>query len=127
MRKIFEKLLLAIGIAALSGACQFERTTHIYGKVIDQNQQPVDSILVVVSGSNLSPNTLDLASTYTDENGNYEILLEVPKKYLSLSIFIPYDELNNPKYSDYTFKSQTNGSNPLIGKKTQWDFEIKHK
>lgn len=96
-------------------------------KVVDQNQEPVDSIMVVVSGSNLSPNTADLAATYTDKNGDYNILLEVPKKYLTLSVFIPYDGLNNPKYSDYTLKSQTKGSNPLIGKKTQWDFEIKDK
>nr|WP_295928997.1 hypothetical protein [uncultured Dyadobacter sp.] len=127
MRKIFEKLLLVMSIAALAIACQFERTTHIYGKVVDQDQQPVDSVLIVVSGSNLSPNTLDLASTYTDANGDYEVLLEVPKKYLTLSLSIPYDGLHNPKYSNYTLKSQTKGSNPLIGKKTQWDFQLEVK
>lgn len=127
MRKNFEKLLLVMGVVTLLTACQFERTTHIYGKVVDQDQQPVDSIMIVVSGSNLSSHTLDLASIYTDDNGDYDILLEVPKKYLTLSIFIPYDELHNPKYSDYTLKSQTKGSHPMIGKKTQWDFEIKHK
>lgn len=74
----------------------------------------------------------ELKSAYTDENGNYEISLEVPDKYLSVNVVIPYLPVRNPvfekKYkTSKIFKDgQATGNCCIssIGAKVQWDFEL---
>ncbi|NIJ54656.1 hypothetical protein [Dyadobacter arcticus] len=62
-----------------------DRTTVIYGKVTDQNHQAVDSILVVAGGL-WDFNIEVVKQIYTDENGNYELVIDVPKKYIKLNV-----------------------------------------
>lgn len=101
-----------------------DRTTVVYGKVFDENQVPVDSILVLLSGSRLK-GSIDLKSTYTDENGDYEIALEVPRKFGDIDVIIPYGD-DNPKFEKiYRQATDIKGQQrPMIGKKTQWDFKL---
>lgn len=130
MRKIFEKQLLvkgiALGLATIAMlACGHlgARTTVVYGKVFDENQVPVDSILVLLSGSRLK-GSIDLKSTYTDKNGDYEIALEVPRKFGEIDVIIPYGR-DNPKLGKiYRQATDVGQRPPRIGKKTQWDFKL---
>ncbi|SEI38749.1 hypothetical protein SAMN05216327_101134 [Dyadobacter sp. SG02] len=134
MTKIFEKQLLIKGIALSLAtmamlACGHlgDRTTVVYGRVFDQNHIPVDSIMVLLSGSRLK-GSVDLKSTYTDENGDYEIALEVPRKFGDIDVGIPYGD-DNPKFEKiYRQATDIKGQQrPMIGKKTQWDFQLEPK
>nr|WP_295929007.1 hypothetical protein [uncultured Dyadobacter sp.] len=123
---IFKKWLLLAMIALTMLACGHlgDRTTVVYGKVFDENQVPVDSIMVLLSGSKLT-GSIELKSTYTDENGNYEIALEVPRKFGQINVIIPYGD-HNPKLGKI-FRQATDIQGqrpPMIGKKTQWDFKL---
>jgi hypothetical protein len=108
-----------------------ERTTSIYGRVTDQNQQPVDSIMVEVDGMR-NLDSEELKYTYTDEDGNYELVLEVPEKYISINVLIPYLPIRNPKFQERykvekIFKNGQQTSSCCIssvGEKIQWDFEL---
>lgn len=106
-----------------------DRTTVVYGKVYDQYQQPVDSIMVQLTGSNLSISEVELESVYTDKNGQYELLVEVPKKYHNVTVDVPYFPDQNPKFqNNYKISKRIgNSSKPMIGHKTQWDFQLEPK
>ena len=121
----FKRWLLIPMIALAMLACGHlgDRTTVVYGKVFDENQIPVDSILVLLSGSRLK-GSIDLKSTYTDENGDYEIALEVPRKFGEIDVIIPYGR-DNPKLGKiYRQATDVDQLPPRIGKKTQWDFKL---
>lgn len=117
-------LLPLIALEMLACGHLGDRTTVVYGKVFDENQVPVDSIMVLLRGSKLT-GPIDLKSTYTDENGNYEIALEVPKKFGEIDVIIPYGD-DNPKFGKiYLQATDIKGQRPpMIGKKTQWDFKL---
>lgn len=126
---VFKRWLLLPMMALAMLACGHfgDRTTVVYGKVFDENQVPVDSILVQLRGSKLT-GSIELKSTYTDKNGDYEIALEVPRKFGQIDVAIPYG-LNNPKLETiYIRGDRIKGQNrPMIGKKTQWNFQLKTK
>jgi hypothetical protein len=104
-----------------------DRTTIVYGNVYDENQQPVDSIMVMVSGLKLK-GAFELKSTFTDENGDYEIVLEVPRTYGSVKVNIPYLPRNTKFEEKYKIRDRIGpSSKPMIGKKTQWDFQLEPK
>ncbi|GGC06666.1 hypothetical protein [Dyadobacter sediminis] len=110
-----------------------DRTTVIYGKVTDQNKEAVDSILVEASGLWALYNLQNIKQTYTDENGNYEMVIEVPRKYNSLDIGIPYDMIANSKFQnnyshDIVWKNGKQTYNcciASIGEKTEYNFQLK--
>ncbi|GGM83152.1 hypothetical protein GCM10010967_13570 [Dyadobacter beijingensis] len=76
-------------------SCKDNQTTVVFGKVVDQKQQPVDSIMVIATGSRAIPERLN--HTFTDSLGGYTLTIDVPKKYHTLNIFIPYLS-ENPKF-----------------------------
>lgn len=116
-----------MALAMLSCGHLGDRTTVVYGKVFDQNQQPVDSIMVLVSGLKLN-GVYDLKSTFTDENGDYEIVLEVPRTYGSVKVNIPYLPQNSKFEEKYKIRDRIGpSSRPMIGRKTRWDFELEPK
>jgi len=125
-----EKLLVATGatcflpiMALLACGHLGDRTTVVYGKVFDENQVPVDSILVQLRGAKMT-GSIELKSTYTDENGDYEIALEVPRKFGQINVTIPYGD-DNPKLEKiYRQATDVGQRPPMIGKKTQWDFKL---
>ena len=108
-----------------------DRTTTVYGTITDQNGQPVDSILVLVQGVKYLTYQ-DLASVYSDENGNYEIVMEVPKKFNSVNSGIPAIPLQNMKFEKFykgydVMKDGNSVSNccfSSIGQKTRYDFQL---
>ena len=123
---IFNSWLLLPMMALAMLACGHlgDRTTVVYGKVYDQNKLPVDSIMVLISGLKLS-GAYDLKSTFTDENGDYEITLEVPRTYGNVGVTIPYLPQNSKFEEKYKIKDRIGpSSKPMIGKKTQWDFQL---
>ncbi|OJV12436.1 MAG: hypothetical protein BGO21_06750 [Dyadobacter sp. 50-39] len=131
MKKRFEKLLLVKSIAfflpviaLLSCGHLGDRTTVVYGKVFDENHVPVDSILVQLRGAKIT-GSIELKSTYTDENGDYEIALEVPRKFGQINVVIPYGDYNPDFGKKYSQATDIGGQRPpMIGKKTQWDFKL---
>lgn len=117
-------LLPIMALAMLACGHLGDRTTVVYGKVFDENEVPVDSILVQLRGAKMT-GSIELKSTYTDENGDYEIALEVPRKYGQINVVIPYGK-DNPDFGKiYSQATDIGGqSRPMIGKKTQWDFKL---
>jgi hypothetical protein len=120
---------IVIGLLNLETACKEDRTTVVFGKVVDQNQEPVDSIMIIATGSRSIPERLN--HTFTDNNGEYTLIVDVPRRYHALNAFIPY-LAENPKYeAQYqTAKVFKNGQRTTsccfaeIGDKTRWDFEL---
>jgi hypothetical protein len=108
-----------------------DRTTVIYGTITDKNQEPVDSILVLLDGvKGFKYETLK--QVYSDEAGNYELVVEVPKKYGSVNILIPFGSMTNPKYQknykDFTLRKNDVATNnccfATVGQKTKYDFQL---
>jgi hypothetical protein len=108
-----------------------DRTTTIYGTITDHNGQPVDSILVIVDGvQGFKYETLK--QTYSDEEGNYEMVVEPARRYSGVNSGIPFDTFENIKfmrsYRDYF--SKKNGIRTgtcclaTIGEKTRYDFQL---
>jgi hypothetical protein len=125
---------MLIGSIALSHSSCFlkqDRTTVVYGSITDQKGQPVDSIMVIIQGMRaLTYETLE--KTYSDKNGNYEIVIDVPKKFHATSSLIPALPLSNPKfqrlYSSYDVLINNKPTNSCcigtVGKKTKYDFQL---
>lgn len=127
-------LCFAGALILLLFSCKEDRTTIVFGKVVDQNQQPVDSVMILVTGT-VSFNGLPILETFTGKDGTYVVNLDVPKKYRALNAFIPEFSIANPKYykSYKLSKLFRNGQQTHsrcfaeIGEKTQWDFELEPK
>jgi hypothetical protein len=124
--------ILTTSLCLLSlSSCKKDRTTIVFGKVVDQNQQPVDSIMVLASGVHFL-SVESLQSTYTDKDGNYELVINAPKRYNALTMTVPYLPVQNPKFQesyrlDKVFRDgkRTGDCCPVtINQKTQWDFEL---
>ncbi|WP_050774725.1 hypothetical protein [Dyadobacter fermentans] len=133
MKRLFQHLNLShVAVALLMlCSCKEDRTTVVFGKVIDQDQRPVDSIMVVATGSR-NFTTERIQHTFTDNDGKYTITIDVPKRYHAIHTFIPHLPAENPKYEAYyktekIFKDGVRTNNCCIvriGEKTQWDFEL---
>ncbi|MGV3601300.1 MAG: hypothetical protein ACO1N1_08840 [Dyadobacter fermentans] len=137
MERMFQHLNLshvAIALLMLLCSCIEDRTTVIFGKVVDQNQQPVDSIMILITG-NISFHGVPILQTFTGKDGTYVVNLDVARKYSALNAFIPVFSIENPKYYNHYKLSKMfkNGQQTHsccfadIGKKTQWDFELEPK
>jgi hypothetical protein len=112
-------------------SCKEDRTTVVFGKVVDQNQQPVDSIMVIATGS-WEFHSERVKHTFTDKNGEYILTIDVPRKHHALNTLIPYLPQENPKFQSLykigkIVKNGIRTNNCCIvgiGEKTQWDFEL---
>jgi len=131
-KRIFHILLHFTLIIQLSSCLlKQDRTTTVYGTITDQNGAPVDSILVLASGVEYNRETT-LKEAYSDKSGNYEMVIDVPKKYHSASSLIPALPIKNPRferlYLGYdVFKNGERTSNcctASIGEKTKYDFQL---
>jgi hypothetical protein len=133
LARLLHSASLLFGLVFLLTSCflKQDRTTVIYGTITDQNQQPVDSILVLVDGTKFLTHE-QLKQVYSDENGNYELVVEVPKKFGAVNVLIPFGSSINPKYQkNYkgkkTFRDDKFTSNccsASIGQKTKYDFQL---
>ena len=124
---------MAILATTLLSSCflKQDRTTTVYGTITDQNGEPVDSIVVIFKGvKNFKYDSLNGA--YSNSKGEFAILQEVPKKYYTVNILIPFGSSINPKFQknfkDYKiYKNDNQTSNcctASIGQKTKYDFQL---
>ncbi|MCF0071229.1 hypothetical protein LZD49_12175 [Dyadobacter sp. CY261] len=130
MKKDITKLLLPLLILTPSFSCEFKRSTCIFGKVVDQNQQPVDSIMVLAAGS-CYLHAEKLGQTFTNKKGEYVINIDVPEEYYALDLFIPSLCESPESQARYKttkiFKDRRKTASCCISKieeKTRWDFEL---
>jgi len=119
-------------ITFLVTACflHFNRTTTVYGTITDHNGDPVDSILVILAGTKFLTYEA-LKQVYSDKNGKYEIVAEVPKKFGSTDVVVPFGNDNRKFEKNYkgthatkNDKATGNCFSAIIGKKTKYDFEL---
>ncbi|KAA0991870.1 hypothetical protein [Dyadobacter aurulentus] len=119
-------------LVSLSGCGLFiDRTTVVYGTITDQNDQPVDSILVVIDGvKGFKYETLK--QVYSGEDGSYELVVDVPKRFSSTNIIIDTSPIDTAG-SERPFKRiriEKNGNRTSnccfasIGEKTKYDFQL---
>ncbi|NEU65909.1 carboxypeptidase-like regulatory domain-containing protein [Spirosoma agri] len=83
----------------LPGSCEGEnRETTIFGKVIDDQGQPVSQLPVSVSGHKkwTLSSYRTLATAYTDSSGNYSTRFVPPKEYNQLTVLLDFG-LGSPK------------------------------
>jgi hypothetical protein len=107
------------------GGIVLDRTTTIYGKVIDESRQPVDSIPIIVVAGGIGKHSGSLLTrAYTDKEGNYRIVVEVPKSSAILGIDLNAEETIN--YKDclvYLNGERVNDCCSVsAGKKANYDF-----
>ena len=73
-----------------------------------------------------------LKQVYSDKQGKYELVLDVPKKFNSVNVGIPFGLTDNPKYENnysgnYIWKNDESTNNCClapIGEKTKYDFKL---
>jgi hypothetical protein len=132
LRGVIYTILHFVLIFQLSGCfLKQDRTTVVYGSITDQKGQPVDSILIILKGvQNLKYDSL--GASYSNTNGEFEILQDVPKKYTTVNVVIPFGSYTNPNfqknyksYKIYKNDQQTNNCcTAVIGQKTKYNFEL---
>ncbi|HEY9772166.1 MAG TPA: hypothetical protein V6C71_27280 [Coleofasciculaceae cyanobacterium] len=121
-------LFLSLAFSNTIGCIREDRTTIVYGRVIDEARQPVDSILVRMYSAGFAKPGLPLGHTHTDKDGNYTLVIDVPKGYNSTTVYIP-ENINtkfSENYKDYLVyqdgQQLGNCCGASIGKKTNYDF-----
>lgn len=123
-------LLLLVACSLSSCFLKQDRTSTVYGTITDQNGKPVDSIMVIISGLKFYYST-DLSKVYSDKNGNYNVLVDVPKNFTAVDVIIPslsenYKFMKN--FSGYRItkdgKPTNNCCTASVGEKTKYDFQL---
>jgi hypothetical protein len=107
------------------------RLTTVYGKVIDQAGQPVDSVTILFAGHKGVSGGVPIKETLTDSIGSYSLMVNVPKEYLYASIRLSlrletlrnkYSSQNRLIYRDGV--EQNSCCNVTMGGKTNYDFVL---
>ena len=129
--KTYVHVLSLSVVILLMGGCSpfplFDRTTKVYGKVTDQAGQPIDSMAVIMLGHvRLSSGNVPIGQANTNSKGEYELVIDVPKRYAKVSAVIhsDYSSISN-KYLEYeVFKDGVRHSccTLVLGEKTNYDF-----
>lgn len=124
-------LLLFITISATSCFLKQDRTTTVYGTITDQNGDPVDSILVILQGGRSLSTYETVGEVYSNQDGKYELVIDVPKKFQSAHLGVPNFPSKNQKFMKYYngFIVQKDGKSTTccragIGEKTKYDFQL---
>ncbi len=128
--------LLAGGVwlaLVASGSCAIrDRVTHIYGVVMDTNQNPVEGVQIEIEA--LRRWTLNqgdvLKIVLTDKDGKYSVTVEPEKRHSRVHIINRYfvDSKLNAKYESYY--PMMNGQHishccpAAIGQKTEYNFTL---
>ena len=129
--KAIANVLVLLSVFLMIGGCNpfplFDRTTNVYGKVTDQVGQPIDSMAVIMLGHvRLSSGNVPIGQASTNSKGEYELVIDVPKRYAKVSAVIhsDYSSISN-KYLEYeVFKDGVRHSccTLVLGEKTNYDF-----
>ena len=144
-RRIF---LIALGVmpSLILSACKKDElpktATVITGKVIDENNKPVEGWELMFYGSKL--NGISSMSTFqeqilTDSNGMFSFSITIPPETVIVR-FAPlgfrFDDKLNRKNSDYLIFIEIGGkfeprikdeAYPIIGKENTYNYQIKKK
>jgi hypothetical protein len=132
LRGVIYTILHFVLIFQLSGCfLKQDRTTVVYGTITDEKGQPVDSIMVIVSGIEFYHST-NLSKVYSDKEGQYNILVDVPKKFDVVDVIITSSSPENTKYrkefNGYKTKKDdaltNNCCTASVGQKTKYDFQL---
>jgi hypothetical protein len=120
------KSVLMVSLIGLFISCGpfFDRVTVIYGTVKDEKGLPVDSIIVSLSAGYKGRVMMETSS---DENGEFQMTMDVPLKFVMLEVFIGFG--GNPKFQKFYqyAKGKKNSQNSniiMIGKKNEYQFEL---
>ena len=131
--KTIRRLLICLCLTFSLSHCflKQDRTTVVYGTITDERGQPVDSILVAIDGvKGFKYETLK--QVYSGADGSYELVVDVPRKYGSANILIPFGLVDNPKFErnyegfslEKNDKPTRNCCTASIGNKTKYDFQL---
>lgn len=109
-----------------------KRVTTVTGRVINEAEEPVDSARVFMTSIGFIRGGIPIGDvTYTDADGNFELVVDVPKEYKRVSVGISFNHslAFSNKYKDYTYnqRDMNTGSTccPVkIGSKTTYDFTL---
>ncbi|MFB9292027.1 carboxypeptidase-like regulatory domain-containing protein [Persicitalea jodogahamensis] len=126
--------LSVVALVILNQGCkpkEIARLTTVYGKVTDQAGQPVDSVTILFAGHKGVTGGIPIDETLTDSTGAYELVVDVPRKYLYASIV---SSLNfEPLRSKYSSQNRLIFMNDVqqgscctvtLGGKTKYDFVL---
>ena len=133
MKRLIKLWLYAAGVLLLTEGCFYDptksRTTTVFGTVTDfDTKLPVDSVEIAIDGEKgiLGSVSRPLKTVFTDANGKYNVVVDAPKEFHSLTVVNLWDRKFYPKYRDYqTFLNGQRTGNCCkveIGSKTHYDF-----
>ncbi len=98
--------------------------------MLDEAQQPVDSVPVLLVSAGLVRPGVILAKTYTDIKGTYEIIVDVPKEFKYTDVGISSSGIKDfpSKYKDYVpyqnGVAQGTCCGVEVGSKTSYNFVL---
>lgn len=126
-------LLLAMGflLALLLEGCGLgkdARVTTVYGKITDQAGLPIDSMTVIMfGGKGLSSGGVPIGETKTNSEGQYELVVDVPKAYSRVDAILhfEYQSLLDKYYEQLVFQDGVRRGSCCklsLGRKTNYDF-----
>jgi hypothetical protein len=129
----FLPLLLNLCFLLSLSACKKERrSTKVFGRVIDNTQQPVANVQILIQGTRLGGLKAGVAlqRLITDKQGLYSITVVPDKEYSGIQVINQffYDPALANKYKDYT--PYYNGQKAIdccpamIGVDTEYDFTL---
>jgi hypothetical protein len=95
--------------------------------VVDESRLPVDSINVVMTGAKGLTGGVPIADTYTNLQGEYELLVRVPKEFhtVTVNVFPGIGKHSSTYYSYIPYQNgvqQTICCTLPIGGKGNYDF-----
>ena len=105
------------------------RQTNVFGTVTDNDTKlPVANLEIAIDGEKgtLGSVSSELKTVYTDTNGKYNVVIDAPKEFHSLTVGNLWDRKFFHKYRGYQtyLNGQRTGNccKVEIGSKTQYDF-----
>ena len=128
----FLSIIFVVSTISGCGGPLFKRTTTVYGKVFDNNHQPLDSIPIFMLSLGIGKHAgTPIAEAYTDKEGNYRIVLDVPRGYSSVVVEVNFNAERTEKFKQSI--TYVNGVKALgygsigVGDKVNYDFELQSK
>ena len=130
MNLLVKPWLYAVGVLLLTEGCFSDstksQTTTIFGTVIDNDTKlPVENNEIAIWGNNgvLAFKGIKLKTVFTDKDGKYSAVIDVPKNYHSLNLDNIFNIYKHRDFLLFLDGKQTNFCCPvLVGSKTQYDF-----
>lgn len=126
--------LLLPGLLLCVVACQpggpGKRVTTVTGLVLDETQKPVDNVLVDMYSAGFKRPGVKLGETYTNEKGEYKLVVDVPKDFGYTTVGIPssLNEGFTRLYKDYRIYQDGNELGTCcgvgIGSTVSYDFVL---